>query len=434
VLRLPFILHSSYPHEILHNWWGNGVYVDYPRGNWSEGLTAYLADHLLEEIEGRGAQHRRAALQKYLDYVAAQADFPLIEFRARHSEASQAVGYGKAMMVFHMLRQSLGDQAFVAGLRALYAGQRFRRAGWADLQRAFAGAGGRSLDGFFGQWLERPGAPALALQEVRAERHGQGYRVEGLLLQTQDGPAYALQVPLALALEGEDSARLFSVPATGARTPLRLDVPARPLALYVDPAFDLFRRLDRAEVPPSLGQLFGAGSPLLVLPAAAAPDQLEAYRGLARAWGADRAVLDEDLQVLPQDRPVWLLGRENRHLPGLAGALADLPARLDGGDLVLGDERVPLAEQSVVLVARHPRDPALALGWLHAPVRALPGLARKLPHYGKYSYLVFTGTAPDNRIKGQWPVVGSPLQVPLAGRAVAPPPRLPDRPPLARLP
>jgi aminopeptidase N len=29
VIRFPFILHSSYPHEILHNWWGNGVYVDY---------------------------------------------------------------------------------------------------------------------------------------------------------------------------------------------------------------------------------------------------------------------------------------------------------------------------------------------------------------------------------------------------------------------
>jgi hypothetical protein len=25
VIRLPFIIHSSYPHEILHNWWGNSV-------------------------------------------------------------------------------------------------------------------------------------------------------------------------------------------------------------------------------------------------------------------------------------------------------------------------------------------------------------------------------------------------------------------------
>ena len=44
---LPFILTSSYPHEILHNWWGNCVYVDYATGNWCEGLTAYLADHLI---------------------------------------------------------------------------------------------------------------------------------------------------------------------------------------------------------------------------------------------------------------------------------------------------------------------------------------------------------------------------------------------------
>ena len=50
IIRFPFILESSYPHEILHNWWGNGVYLDYGSGNWSEGLTAYLADHLFREI------------------------------------------------------------------------------------------------------------------------------------------------------------------------------------------------------------------------------------------------------------------------------------------------------------------------------------------------------------------------------------------------
>jgi hypothetical protein len=32
VIRFPFILHSSYPHELLHNWWGNGVFVDFAGG------------------------------------------------------------------------------------------------------------------------------------------------------------------------------------------------------------------------------------------------------------------------------------------------------------------------------------------------------------------------------------------------------------------
>jgi aminopeptidase N len=40
IIRFPFILHSSYPHELLHNYWGNSVYVDASEGNWCEGLTS----------------------------------------------------------------------------------------------------------------------------------------------------------------------------------------------------------------------------------------------------------------------------------------------------------------------------------------------------------------------------------------------------------
>ena len=56
IIRFPFILTSSYPHEILHNWWGNSVFVDYKSGNWAEGLTAYLADHLIQEQRGQGCR------------------------------------------------------------------------------------------------------------------------------------------------------------------------------------------------------------------------------------------------------------------------------------------------------------------------------------------------------------------------------------------
>jgi len=51
VLRLPFILSTSLGHEIAHCWWGNGVYVDYESGNWSEGLTTYVSDYLYTEME-----------------------------------------------------------------------------------------------------------------------------------------------------------------------------------------------------------------------------------------------------------------------------------------------------------------------------------------------------------------------------------------------
>ena len=54
MIRLPFIMHTSLGHEIAHCWWGNGVYVDYEKGNWSEGLTTYVADYLYKERASLG--------------------------------------------------------------------------------------------------------------------------------------------------------------------------------------------------------------------------------------------------------------------------------------------------------------------------------------------------------------------------------------------
>ena len=117
IIRFPFILHSSYPHEILHNWWGNGVFADPKEGNWSEGLTAYLADHFLLELKGKGSQYRFQEMMKYLSYVNDSNEFPIKDFTFRDSMASQAIGYGKLLMVFHMLRIELAESQFLNGLR-----------------------------------------------------------------------------------------------------------------------------------------------------------------------------------------------------------------------------------------------------------------------------------------------------------------------------
>jgi len=41
-------------HEILHQWFGNSVYVDDDRGNWCEGLTTYLADTATKSRKAKG--------------------------------------------------------------------------------------------------------------------------------------------------------------------------------------------------------------------------------------------------------------------------------------------------------------------------------------------------------------------------------------------
>ncbi len=141
IIRFPFIINSSYPHEILHNWWGNSVFVDYESGNWCEGLTAYLADHLIAEQRGTGDEYRRSTLQKYRDYVKEGRDFPLTAFRSRESASTEAVGYGKALMAYHMLRLSVGDDAFRKGIARFYRDFKGKRASFADFQKTMEAVG-----------------------------------------------------------------------------------------------------------------------------------------------------------------------------------------------------------------------------------------------------------------------------------------------------
>jgi hypothetical protein len=417
VIRFPFILTSSYPHEILHNWWGNGVFVDSSRGNWAEGLTAYLADHLMAEQRGGGADYRRATLQKYADYVTHGRDFPLTEFRARHDPATEAVGYGKALMVLHMVRHKLGDDAFIQGLRTFFNEFRFRRATFADLDRSLAGAGGGATV-MMNPWIERAGAPALRVRNAEAVTFGDKYILTALVEQTQGGVAYRMRVPVAITVEGREQAYQTVFQLETKHRGLELIVPGRPLRLDVDPEFDLFRRLDRAELPPALSQLFGASRVLVVLPAAASSDLRTGYQRLAEAVTASsesrEVVLDDAIDQLPDDRAVWVMGWENRFRPVITAAATGLPVTV--GDSTAHVQGMDLArkQHAIVLAAHRTGGPDHAVGWVACDrLDALPGLARKLPHYGKYGYLGFEGDEPTNVHKGEWPVVRSPLSVPV---------------------
>jgi hypothetical protein len=446
VIRFPFIINSSYPHEILHNWWGNSVYVDDATGNWCEGLTAYMADHLIQEQRGAGDEYRRSTLQKYRDYVKTGRDFPLAEFRERFSAATEAVGYGKALMGFHTLRLHIGDDAFRKAASSFYREYKGRRASFRDFQRVAEAVSGRQLGWLFDDLVTRTGAPVLrvtgpgglssrttvtvriwsgplslqaspgrqAPQPPGVRREVSGSIVEGELHQTQPGPPFVIDVPLVV--QTDRGVVSTTVRMTGARQAFSLPTEGKPFALHVDPRFDVFRRLDPRETPPSIGQIFGEAAILAVLPSNASAAELDAYRALLRGWQSDShaiaITLDTEVTELPADRAVWIVGRTNR----LAAKLfADRPGVVVGAQqAVIDGEKMPLFGHTLVATFRHPRNVEKAVGWMFAdPLAALPGLGRKLPHYGKYSYLGFEGEEPVNTIKGQWQQSDSPLRVDL---------------------
>lgn len=444
IIRFPFIITSSYPHEILHNWWGNSVFPDLARGNWSEGLTAYLADYLLKEQQGDGAEYRLETLQKYADYVLGNRDFPIVEFHERHSPSSEAIGYGKSLMFFHMLRLELGDNVFIAGLRDFYRAYKFRLASFDDIRKTFERVSGKDLRDMFDEWLLRTGAPKLKLRDVSAEQDKDGYLLTGLIEQVQPGKTYNLTIPVAVTMAGEREAFQTSLAMDKRILEFSLHVPAQPLRLDVDPAYDLFRRLDRDEIPPALSQTLGAKKILVILPSAAGSRLIQAYRDFAetfRGSGPDSVEIEPDSRVaeLPADRAVIVLGWENLFAKKAAALLSAYGVAAGRASLRVGEDTIPRDNYSFALTSRNPENTDMALTFVATTVpAALPGLAVKLPHYGKYSYIVFQGDLPSNTLKGRWKVLDSPMTLFIHGTDGAAGKvemaELRARPPLAELP
>jgi hypothetical protein len=392
VLRLPFIRQTSLGHEILHNWWGNGVYVDFASGNWSEGLTAFMADYTYREQAGSdSAREARLTLLRDVAAVPPGQDLPLRRFTSRTHGTSQIVGYNKGTFLFLMLRDLLGPGAFDDGLRRFWREQQFRKASWADLQRAFEQASGRNLERFFEQWLSRRGAPHFTVEAARAERVTAGHRIRFTLVQSE--PAYAATIPVVVTTSTAKEERAFGV--TIARQEFVFDVPDRPLSLALDPDFRVLRHLDTAEVPPILRQVII--NPETVT-AVVTRDEA------ARATAADlaRALLDYGLNpadpaAIPADVPLVVIG-----------LAADVDRFLERHGLPRRPAR--LLRQGTAHVWTAPQPSGKILAVISAETAdALKALLRPLPHYGRQSYLVFEGET--NVRKGQWPVTDTPLNV-----------------------
>jgi len=405
ILRFPFILHSSYPHEILHNWWGNGVYVDPEDGNWSEGLTTYLADHLLEQIQGKGDRYRFQQLVKYLNYINPENEISVSGFQSRQDMASQTIGYGKWLMVLNMLRLEVGNKLFWEALGDFYFNQRFHRAGFKELRKHFEAFHGQSLEPFFKQWVEQKGAPELVLSNTTVEQLADRYRLTLEIQQKQQPPLFAFHLPVAVWYDGSDIPLIQNLEVDAqAIQHAQILVPGEPQAVMLDPYYDVFRKLDRREVPPSIGQTYGASKVVAVLTSHTTRALKESYHAFAKSIdNLSERILDEVFEF-PDDSAVWIFGRNNQAAEKLVDSLKNYGVTWTNEGMTLEETFFPWENHSMVLTLAHPKHPNVSVTWVIADsAKSVPGLIRKLPHYGKYGYLVFEGDTPDNRVKGTWP-------------------------------
>ena len=377
VLALPFIPETSLRHEVLHNWWGNGVAVDYGRGNWAEGLTTFGADYKRAEEAGSGATMRLGWL---LDYNALppERDRAARTFITKNHDADQVIGYNKIAFFFHMLRLEIGKEVFERGVSRFWRENKFKTTSWADLRLSFEKETGQNLKPFFDQWLNKPGAARLVLVDAESMKSGNAFETTFTLAGNEAGP-FALSVPVSIITDGGPV--FFTVRFNGGKETFHLKTEKRAREIIIDPTFDVWRHLDPGDRAPIFRDVTLNGETRTVIASEEAVYREDAL-ALAKAL-LDTNAREQNINVVPKAKtPLLVIGNEKaigaylkKHLPGIK-----VPETLARGDVRAWAQRNESGRSTVLIIAQ--------------TAQALKLAARRLPHYGRKSFVVLRGNDP----------------------------------------
>jgi aminopeptidase N len=367
VVRLPFIPETSLGHEITHQWFGNYVYADFRAGNWLEAITTYLSDHLYEEKQGRGWEYRKKILVDYQSYVTPKKEFPLRDFVVRKDFATMAIGYGKGAMLFHMLKNLEGDEAFYRSLRRLIREFGHKRASWADIQKSFESETGLDLGWFFTQWLDRKGVPDITAEDAR-EFVLQGVPTASFRT-VQEGEPFIVNLPVKVV--DSEGGRRDKIGISKEKQYFDIAAKGNVRELVFDGDYDVMRRLSPDEFPPVIARLLGDEKRLVIYPKKAKlkySDLIDFFMREGFAAREETDVNDEDIRT----SSLLVLGYDSPVLRRLFGSVAK-----PGPGFGFTVRNNPLNPSKVVAYADGDSREEISLA------------AAKIMHYGKYSVLRF---------------------------------------------
>jgi hypothetical protein len=424
VIKRHYVQPYALGHEIVHSWIGNAVLNRTETGNWVEGLTTYLANYYWHEWAGEDDQardQRRLMLRGYNLYVPPDRDYPLRQFTQKHDERDNAIGYQKAAMVFHLLRQEIGNEAFWRSLKRLVAVYRGRPADWRDVEQVFAETAGKNLRWFFAQWVEDSGAPNVSVTQVTARRLSNGeFQLEGRSVQS--GAAFQSPLPFRVLMP-EERQQTIHTRLDGADAPFSALLPAKPLFLEIDPDATVLRRIRRQDLPPVLNHYVTDARRSVVL----------AFLETGATHPFDEVV--KRIQTQERQKPasqrtaVIPLGSEQLLPPEGSVLVLGAPSALSALQPVVNEHcgpRVQLREGGVtidgtaydgpgvaLLLSCHRSDqPGSVVTWLYAvSPQAAPAVARLLFFYGWNTVIVFRDGKAVAR--GEWEPPQARMEVPI---------------------
>ncbi len=221
---------GSWVHEICHSAPQPAVYGNYL---WiKEGFTNYLSYEYLLSHKGETAIWVDSK-RKYLHYFDLYEE-PLINIRST-SIPSYWAAYSKAVWVFRMLEDEIGESAFRNALFKLGTmGDTVLQDSWSFLE-VFEHVSGQNLIGFEEQWLYRRKNPVLTVQG-QLENNGKNSQVKIRI--TQKEPWFSL--PLEVEIKTEKEVYRKTIQVREEETQFAMPVKGKEVSINYDPESRLF--------------------------------------------------------------------------------------------------------------------------------------------------------------------------------------------------
>ncbi|MEZ4650239.1 MAG: M1 family aminopeptidase [Candidatus Eisenbacteria bacterium] len=244
VAALNFSSDSLVSHELAHQWFGDLLTCRHWAHAWlKEGFATYF-ECIWREHGESFAEFEKNLLDDADAYFAEPYRRSIVNHRfAYPSQLFDMHLYPKGGWVLHMLRRHVGDELFWKALRLYVRRHAAGTVETIDLMRAIEDATGRSLEGFFQQWLFSPGHPEL---EGSLKWDGKA-RVLAIHLEQkqktdQGTPIFRIPIEVDALVGGETVHRVFEM--TLREQTFYLSLEAEPTWAVLDPNARVLKTLD----------------------------------------------------------------------------------------------------------------------------------------------------------------------------------------------
>lgn len=229
-------------------WWGQAVGLKRFDDEWvSQGLSEYSAI-LYQESQQSAAEFQNTLSGVLESALAFESDSSIARAPAQlndQSPAYRSIVFYKGAYVYHMLRNTIGDDKFFNLLKQYYQAYSGKTAGIDEFESVANKVQGSTLRGFFGMWVDSTGVPEFHTDYTTLRTREGKFLVRGTVRQNMD----SFKGPVEVEVESEGGhENKTTISMSGTSADFELPTDGQPLSINVDPSNRYMRTSDVIKV------------------------------------------------------------------------------------------------------------------------------------------------------------------------------------------